>query len=81
MSINSAYPIKKTAISHKKIQNEYQIISSILIELQAFQENQQKTYDPIKIIINDIFKIFNNLVLFTSQLALNINKKQNYENY
>ena len=79
MSINSAYPIKKNNIYQKKIQNEYQIISSILFELQAFQENQQKINDPIIIIINDIFKIFNNLVLFTSQLAMNINKKQNYE--
>ena len=50
MSINSAYPIKKNNIYQKKIQNEYQIISSILFELQAFQENQQKTNDPIKII-------------------------------
>ena len=55
MSINSAYPIKKNNIYQKKIQNEYQIISSILFELQAFQENQQKINDPIIIIINDIF--------------------------
>ena len=69
----------KIAQNLSKKTNEYQIISTILNEIKKKEQIKIRPFDSYEIFAEDIFNIFNRLILFSYQLNQFLFKKQNYD--
>ena len=69
---------KNAQILSKKT-NQYQIISTILNEIKKNEQIKIRPFDSYEIFAEDIFNIFNRLILFSYQLSQFLFKKQNYD--
>ena len=69
----------KIAQNLSKKTNEYQIISTILNEIKKKEQIKIRPFDSYEIFAEDIFNIFNRLILFSYQLSQFLFKKQNYD--
>ena len=73
---NTNFKIVQTS-SKKK--NEYQIISTLLNEIKKNEQIKIRPFDSYEVFAEDIFNIFNRLILFSYQLSQYLFKKQNYD--
>ena len=69
----------KNAQNLSKKTNQYQIISTILNEIKKNEQIKIRPFDSYEIFAEDIFNIFNRLILFSYQLSQFLFKKQNYD--
>ena len=77
--MSSGNLFSRSNISSSKKLNEYQIVSSILSDIKKSEQIKIRPFDSYEIFAEELFNIFNRLILFSYQLNQSISKKNNYD--
>jgi hypothetical protein len=70
--MSSGNLFSRSNISSSKKLNEYQIVSSILSDIKKSEQIKIRPFDSYEIFAEELFNIFNRLILFSYQLNQSI---------